>query len=91
MDHAEKVITNDDISGSSFASFGGLFYFNTGAINDCDANCFDQVRLFANRFDVEKNPNWRREVLQQKSPPDPTVNGRHTCTSFATRTTPSAT
>ncbi|MGO9841795.1 MAG: hypothetical protein ACLPZF_11470 [Candidatus Acidiferrales bacterium] len=65
VDHAKKVITNDDIKSSPFASYGGLFYFNTGSINDCDANCFDQVRLFANQFDVEKNPNWRREVLQQ--------------------------
>jgi hypothetical protein len=37
---------------------------NTGSINDCDANCFDQVRTFA-RIDSEKNPNWRRELLQQ--------------------------
>jgi hypothetical protein len=29
-----------------------------------EANCFDQVRAFA-QVDAEKNPNWRRDVLQQ--------------------------
>ena len=37
---------------------------NSGSINDCEADCFDQVRAFA-QVDAEKNPNWRRDVLQQ--------------------------
>jgi hypothetical protein len=60
----KRVITNDDIKSSPYSGFGGLFYTNSGSINDCDANCFDQVRLFA-QMDAEKNPNWRRDVLQQ--------------------------
>jgi hypothetical protein len=61
-DKPKKVITNDDIKSSPFARFGGLFYTSTGSINDCDANCFDQVRQIAS---AETNPNWRREVLEQ--------------------------
>jgi hypothetical protein len=60
----KRVITNDDIKSSSYTGFGGLFYTNSGSINDCDGNCFDQVRGFA-QVDAEKNPNWRRDVLQQ--------------------------
>ena len=37
---------------------------NSGSINECEADCFDQVRAFA-QVDAEKNPNWRRDVLQQ--------------------------
>jgi hypothetical protein len=60
----KKVITNDDIRSSPFAGFGGLFYTNSGSINDCDANCFDQVRLFA-QVNAEKNSDWRRGVLKE--------------------------
>lgn len=60
----KKVITNDDIKSSPYASFGGVFYTNSGSINDCDTNCFDQVRAFS-QVDSEGNPNWRRDVLQQ--------------------------
>jgi hypothetical protein len=59
-----KIITNDDIKSSPFAGFGGLFYTNSGSINDCDAGCFDQVRLFGKRG-VNENPDWRRDVLRQ--------------------------
>jgi len=60
----KKVITNDDIKSSPFAGFGGLFYTNSGSVNDCDANCFDQVRLFA-QLNADKNSDWRRDVLKQ--------------------------
>jgi hypothetical protein len=60
----KRVITNDDIKSSPYSGFGGLFYTNSGSINDCDANCFDQVRAFA-QVDAEHNPNWRRDVLHQ--------------------------
>lgn len=61
----KKVITNDDIKSSPYASFGGLFYFSTGSINDCDSSCFDQVRVLSGAYNSDKNPSWRREVLQQ--------------------------
>ncbi len=61
-----KVITNDDIKSSPYAGFGGIFYTNTGSINDCDLSCFDQVHLFAVvRVYPDKKPNWRQEVLEQ--------------------------
>ena len=60
----KHVITNDDIKPSPYASFGGLFYMSTGSINDCDAGCFDQVRMMATAS-LEATPNWRREVLRQ--------------------------
>lgn len=61
---AKKVITNDDIRSSPFTGFGALFYTNSGSINDCDANCFDQVRLFA-QVNADKNSDWRRDVLKE--------------------------
>ena len=60
-----KVITNDDIKSSPFASFGGVFYFSTGSINDCDMSCFDQVRMLSGKWDADKNTGWRRDVLRQ--------------------------
>ena len=60
----KRVITNDDIKSSPFSSFGGLFYTNSGSINDCDASCFDQVRMMA-QVDPGKNPNWRTDLLRQ--------------------------
>ena len=61
---SKHVITNDDIKPSPYSGFGGLFYTSTGSINDCDANCFDQVRVMA-LIRGQTNPNWRREVLRQ--------------------------
>lgn len=58
------VITNDDIKPSSDSGFGGLFYTSAGSINDCDANCFDQVHAMA-MVKSGTNPNWREEVLRQ--------------------------
>jgi hypothetical protein len=60
-----KVITNGDIQSSPFTTFGGLFYTSAGSINDCDAFCFDQVRILAFQPSSEKNPHWRQEVLEQ--------------------------
>jgi hypothetical protein len=60
----KHVITNDDIKPSPYGPFGGLFYMNSGSINDCDASCFDQIHAMA-MFNSEANPNWRREVLRQ--------------------------
>jgi hypothetical protein len=61
---AHKVITNDDIQSSASSSFGGVFYVNTGSINDCDANCFEQVRVMSGAS-FDKDPNWRRKLLDQ--------------------------
>ena len=58
------VITNDDIKPSADSGFGGLFYTNAGSINDCDANCFDQVHAMS-MVNSQTNPNWREEVLRQ--------------------------
>jgi hypothetical protein len=60
----KRVITNDDIRSSPFSTFGGLFYTNSGSINDCDAGCFDQVHLMGH-LGLDKNPNWRTDVLRQ--------------------------
>jgi hypothetical protein len=60
----KKVITNDDIASSPYTAFNGIFYLQTRSVNDCDASCFDQVRTFSFE-DTSKNPNWRREALQQ--------------------------
>jgi hypothetical protein len=61
---AHKVFTNDDLKVADSTSFGGVFYVNSGAINDCDSNCFEQVRMMANAS-FDKDPNWRRKLLDQ--------------------------
>jgi hypothetical protein len=60
----KKGITTDDIKSSPFTGFGEVFYTNTGSINDCDANCFEQVHMMAH-VTGEKNATWRRDVLEQ--------------------------
>jgi hypothetical protein len=57
----KKVITNDDLSGS-----GDGFSFSPqdfSQINDCNRNCFEQVRQLS-RIAPATNPNWRRLLLQ---------------------------
>lgn len=63
-DKPKKVITNDDIKSSPFEGFGGLFYTNSGPINDCDSGCFDQVHMLGGGYS-DKSPDWRRDVLEQ--------------------------
>lgn len=58
----KRVITNDDLKGSG----AGAFRFTPAdfsQINDCDRNCFEQVRQLTHAFPAE-NPNWRRDLLQ---------------------------
>jgi len=62
-DKPKKVITNDDLKTSAG---GGSFAFSTGdfsQINNCDRNCFEQVRQLA-RVYPGANPNWKRDLLQ---------------------------
>jgi hypothetical protein len=57
----KKVITNDDLGGSS-----GGFSFSPqdfSQINDCDRTCFDQVRQLSGVAPAA-SPNWRRLLLQ---------------------------
>ena len=63
-DKPKRVITNDDLKSSPFSSFGGVFYTNSGSVNDCDAACFDQVRMMA-QVDATKSPSWRTDLLRQ--------------------------
>ena len=61
-DKPKKVITNDDLK----APAGGGFGFSPGdfsQINNCDRNCFEQVRQLA-RVYPGANPNWKRDLLQ---------------------------
>jgi hypothetical protein len=60
----KHVITNDDIKPSPDSGFGGVFYTNSGSINDCNADCFDQVRSLS-MVDAGNDLNWRRDVLHQ--------------------------
>jgi hypothetical protein len=53
----KKVIANDDIKSSPFTGFGG-------SIDDCDANCFEQVQMMAH-VTGEKNATWRQDVLEK--------------------------
>jgi hypothetical protein len=58
----KKVITDDDLNGSSGvgASFSRQ---DLSQINDCDRNCFEQVRKLAG-VTPSLSPNWRRPLLQ---------------------------
>jgi hypothetical protein len=58
----KRVITNDDFKGSG----GGAFGFTAAdfsQINDCDRNCFEQVRQLTHASPAE-NPSWRRDLLK---------------------------
>ena len=57
----KRVITNDDLNGS-----GGGFSFSPqdfSQINDCNRNCFEQVRQLSG-VAPSASPNWRRLLLQ---------------------------
>ena len=61
-DKPKKVITNDDLkSGGGGGS--GFSPMEFSEINDCDRNCFEQVRQLA-RVAPASNPNWKRDLLQ---------------------------
>jgi hypothetical protein len=58
----KKVITNDDLNGSD----GDSFSFSPqdfSQINDCNRNCFEQIRQLSH-VDPSSNANWRRSLLQ---------------------------
>ena len=60
-DKPKKVITNDDLKGGGGGD--GFSAVNFGQINDCDRNCFDQVRQLA-RVSPGADANWKRDLLQ---------------------------
>lgn len=61
-DKPKKVITNDDLKspGGGDSGFSSLDF---GQINDCNRNCFEEVRQ-RTRVVPSLNPNWRRDLLQ---------------------------
>jgi hypothetical protein len=58
----KRVITNDDLKGSGAASFG-FTAADFSRINDCDRNCFEQVRQLTHALSAE-NSRWKRDVLR---------------------------
>jgi hypothetical protein len=59
----KKVYTNDNMPTAAGDFTGADF----GAINDCDRNCFEQVRQLA-RVGTASNPNWKRDLLKALDP-----------------------
>jgi hypothetical protein len=59
----EKLYTNDNLPAAS-GDFDGSDF---SAINDCDRNCFDQVRQLAH-VTAAYNPEWKRDVLRALDP-----------------------
>jgi len=57
---SKKVYDNDNLPRAGGAGVGGV---NFSDINNCDRNCFEQIRQLA-RVNPAANPNWKREVLQ---------------------------
>jgi len=58
-----RVYTNDNLPTGPDAS--GAMDF--GTINDCDRNCFEQVRQLAH-VSPSINPNWKRDLLRALDP-----------------------
>ncbi|HUL35030.1 MAG TPA: hypothetical protein VL128_14185 [Candidatus Eisenbacteria bacterium] len=59
-----KVYTNDNLPGAAGGDFDGTDF---SAINDCDRNCFEQVRQLAH-VSPASNPEWKRDLLRALDP-----------------------
>ncbi len=57
-----KIYTNDDMKGSGSDDYSGSLPPGIDQINDCNTNCFDQLRALA-QVDTNANPNWRHDAL----------------------------
>jgi len=55
----KRVYTNDNLPKANPGDFSGDF----SEINNCDSNCFEQVRQLAHVF-PGSNPNWKRDLLR---------------------------
>ncbi|HTB93880.1 MAG TPA: hypothetical protein VK728_13685 [Candidatus Sulfotelmatobacter sp.] len=56
----KKVYTNDNLPKANPGDFSGADF---SEINNCDRNCFEQVRQLAHVF-PGSNPNWKRDLLR---------------------------
>jgi len=56
----KRVYDNDNMPRAGGAGADGADF---SGINDCDRNCFEQVRQLA-RVNIAASPNWKRELLQ---------------------------
>jgi hypothetical protein len=59
----KKVITNDDLKNPGSGDGSGFSPMEFSEVNDCDRNCFENVRQMA-RVPTGANPNWKRDLLQ---------------------------
>jgi len=57
------LYTNDNLPAAP-DDFNGMDF---GSINDCNRQCFEQVRQLA-RVSPASNPNWKRDLLQALEP-----------------------
>jgi hypothetical protein len=60
IQHARKVITDDDIQGIGWIYKGGGGP-DLSEINDCDRNCFEAVRIAAHIY--PGGTQWKRDLL----------------------------
>jgi hypothetical protein len=56
----KKVYTNDNLPKANPGDFSGADF---SEINNCDRNCFEQVRQLAHVF-PGSNPKWKRDLLR---------------------------
>jgi len=56
----KQVYTNDNLPKANPGDFSGADF---SEINNCDRNCFEQVRQLAHAF-PGSNPNWKRDLLR---------------------------
>lgn len=56
----KKVYTNDNLPKANPGDFSGADF---SEINNCDRNCFEQVRQLAHVL-PGSNPNWKRDLLR---------------------------
>ncbi len=62
VDKPRKVITNDDLKNPGSGEGSGFSPMEFSEVNDCDRNCFENVRQMA-RAQTASNPNWKRDLL----------------------------
>jgi hypothetical protein len=60
---AHKVITNDDLKGIGQAPGYGSSEIDLSAINDCDRNCFERIRMSRGAV-IDANGEWKHDLLQ---------------------------
>ena len=59
-----RIYDNDNLLSGRY---GALAFADFSEVNDCDRNCFDQIRQLS-RVNVATSSNWKRDLLRSLDP-----------------------